>query len=131
MKLASALLVGLSLFPAVGFSAEAEKKCTDVEMSQVSYYSVLSVTKDQKIGDVYKKQVEELKSFSKKHKLEHFKILSQDISISQNSYSQDTSEISISIYFESKFDYSLLDKIRSELRLSSFSSSRSLTPVCE
>lgn len=131
MKFIAPLLLGLSLYPAVGFSAEAEKECKEIEMMSISYYFISSVNSDQKISEVYKKQIDKLNNFSKKHKLANFKILSQDVSINPNSYSQGTSELSISIYFESKFDYALLDKARDELNLNNFSSSRSINSICE
>ena len=131
MKFIAPLLLGLSLYPVAGFSAEAENECKDIEMMSISYYFISSVNPDQKISDVYKKQIDTLNNFSKKHKLANFKILSQDVSISPNSYSQGASELSTSIYFESAFDYDLLDKARDELNLSNFSSSRTINSVCE
>ena len=131
MKFVAPLFLGLSLNSPAVISAEGEKECKEVEMINVSYYSITSVAENKKIGAIYKEKVNALKDFSKKHQLNDFKILSQDVSISPNSYSQGSAELSISIYFESAFDYALLDKIRDELNLNNFSTSRSINSICK
>ncbi|WP_025564752.1 hypothetical protein [Psychromonas sp. SP041] len=131
MKLLPALVLGLSLYPVIGAAAEENLNCTDVEMNQVSYYSVASITKEQSVSEIYKQKIEQLKAFGKKHQLKRFKILSHDVSTNQNSYIQGAFELSISMTFESAFDYTLVDKIRSELQSNSISSSRILSSVCQ
>ena len=125
------LLLGLSLYPVIGLTAEENLNCTEVEMNQVSYYSVASITKAQSVGEIYKQKIEQLKAFGKKHQLKRFKILSHDVSTNQNSYIQGSFELSISMTFESAFDYTLIDKIRNELESNSISSSRTLNSVCK
>jgi hypothetical protein len=131
MKLLPALVLGLSLYPVIGAAAEENLNCKDVEMNQVSYYSVASITKEQSVGEIYKQKIEQLKAFGKNHQLKRFKILSHDVSTNQNSYIQGAFELSISMTFESAFDYTLVDKIRSELQSNSISSSRVLSSVCQ
>lgn len=131
MKLLPSLVLALSLYPVLGLTAEENLNCTDVEMNQVSYYSVVSITKAQSVGEIYKQKIEQLKAFGQKHQLKRFKILSHDVSTNQNSYIQGAFEVSISMTFESTFDYTLVDKIRSELQSNSISSSRTLSSVCK
>ena len=131
MKFVAPLLLGLSLNSHAVVSAEGEKECKEVEMINVSYYSMTSVDENKKIAAIYKEKVNALKDFSKKHQLNDFKILSHDISVNPNNYYQGSSELSISIYFESEFDYALLDKIRDELNLNNFSANRTINSICK
>lgn len=132
MKLITPLILTISLLsPIVGFAETNEKNCSEVEMNYVSYYAVSNIPKDQKVATFYKEKIQALEDFSKKYQLQRFKILSHDISVNSNSYIQDSIEVSLSISFEAAFDYSLLDKLRGDMSMSSLSSSRQLNSICE
>ena len=130
MKLLTWLFVGVLLSPVFTINAQEAEQCPSVKMNQISYYLTYNIAKDEEIGTLYKKKIDDLKEFSEKHKLKHFKIITEDISLTINRYIEDASEVSFSITFESQFDVNLVDAIRTQFSPQSMSFSSSSTVIC-
>ncbi|WP_409439525.1 hypothetical protein [Psychromonas sp. GE-S-Ul-11] len=124
MKNIKSLYLVLCLAPLLFINnsiADEVAPCPTVKLNQVHYYQVFSIDKKSSLTDLYNKQIKLLNAFASNNKLERFKVLNQDMSISATSYIPNLLEVNFSISFESKFDQSLLDKINAEFSPQNFS----------
>lgn len=61
-----------------------EAICKVMDVASLSYVENIQVVADADVGAVYQAKTEKLLAFAKEHKLEEFKIISQDATVSAN-----------------------------------------------
>lgn len=61
-----------------------EAACKVMDISTLSYVENIQVVADADVGAIYQTKTENLLAFAKDHKLEEFKIISQDATVSAN-----------------------------------------------
>lgn len=132
MKLIKVLpFIMVTALPFYAVADEKKQECTDYEVDTISVYTMTRVNLDEDISQVYQNKIEEITQFAKKHKLEKFKILSQDASVSQSCCGTFEQEVSVSATFQFLPDYSVLNKAYKEFKAPSISTYRSITSECK
>lgn len=123
----------LILFSASSFAVDenADKTCTEKQFDLASIYTMSRASASDNFGTIYKNRITEIEEFAKKNQLKEFKILSQDLSIGQGCCGSFESDVTISVMFQYIADYSMIDKIRTDLKVPQLSISRNIVKECK
>lgn len=77
-------LLPITLLVAPLFVNADEAVCKVMDVASLSYVENIQVVADADVGAIYQTRTEKLLAFAKEHKLEEFKIISQDATVSAN-----------------------------------------------
>ena len=82
-------LITLTLLVAPAFVVADDDKttkeaCKVMDVANISYVENIQAAADADVGAIYKAKTDKVLAFAKEHKLEDFKIISQDASVSAN-----------------------------------------------
>jgi hypothetical protein len=122
------LFLGMMSASAMAEEQECIKKTR--KMDNVSMYKVVRVSEEEDPGKKYEAIIKEIEAFAERHQLKDFSLISQDASLNKD-YSMNDLQLTLSVSFRHAPDYTVLNKLRQEMKLQTINTSRYEETVCQ
>jgi hypothetical protein len=110
---------------------DQERKCRMVEKFSLSLYYQNTLKKDTDLGLFFKNKISTIHDIAAKLKLNHYKIVTQNMSINPSAYENNMVEVSTSLSIEIPMDYKVINRFYFESKAYTASVDLFETEVCE